>query len=51
MPTFDLVVVGAGGGPDETDLSAYVACLLFLPYSHLSLDIYSNQQTWLGATV
>jgi len=25
MPaTFDIVVVGAGGGPDETNLSAYV---------------------------
>ncbi|KAF9036992.1 cyclic-AMP phosphodiesterase [Hymenopellis radicata] len=24
MPTFDMVVVGAGGGPDETDLSAYL---------------------------
>jgi hypothetical protein len=23
MPTFDMVVVGSGGGPDETDLSAY----------------------------
>ncbi|KAG6832733.1 hypothetical protein H0H92_012305 [Tricholoma furcatifolium] len=28
MPTFDLVVVGAGGGPDETNLSAY----LFKPH-------------------
>ncbi|EGN96145.1 hypothetical protein SERLA73DRAFT_185733, partial [Serpula lacrymans var. lacrymans S7.3] len=24
MPTFDLVVVGSGGGPDETNLSAYL---------------------------
>lgn len=23
-PTFDLIVVGAGGGPDECDISAYV---------------------------
>ncbi|KAG5341048.1 hypothetical protein C0989_011907 [Termitomyces sp. Mn162] len=28
MPAFDLVVVGAGGGPDETNLSAY----LFKPH-------------------
>ncbi|KAG6878798.1 hypothetical protein C0993_008097 [Termitomyces sp. T159_Od127] len=28
MPVFDLVVVGAGGGPDETNLSAY----LFKPH-------------------
>ncbi|KAG6833480.1 hypothetical protein H0H87_006052 [Tephrocybe sp. NHM501043] len=28
MPTFDLVVVGAGGGPNETNLSAY----LFKPH-------------------
>jgi hypothetical protein len=25
MPCFDMVVVGSGGGPDETNLSAYVA--------------------------
>ncbi|PFH46123.1 hypothetical protein AMATHDRAFT_70624 [Amanita thiersii Skay4041] len=24
MPTFDIVVVGSGGGPDESDLSAYL---------------------------
>ncbi|KAG5645050.1 hypothetical protein DXG03_007229 [Asterophora parasitica] len=24
MPTFDIVVVGSGGGPDETNLSAYL---------------------------
>jgi 3',5'-cyclic-nucleotide phosphodiesterase len=24
MPTFDMVCVGTGGGPDETNLSAYV---------------------------
>jgi hypothetical protein len=24
MPTFDIVCVGTGGGPDETNLSAYV---------------------------
>ncbi|KAF9001965.1 cyclic-AMP phosphodiesterase [Cyathus striatus] len=24
MPTFDMVVVGSGGGPDETNLSAYL---------------------------
>jgi len=23
MPSFDMVVVGSGGGPDETNLSAY----------------------------
>ncbi|KAG5637714.1 hypothetical protein H0H81_003478 [Sphagnurus paluster] len=28
MPTFDLVVIGSGGGPDETNLSAY----LFKPH-------------------
>ncbi|PBK96473.1 cyclic-AMP phosphodiesterase [Armillaria gallica] len=28
MPAFDMVVVGCGGGPDETNLSAY----LFKPY-------------------
>lgn len=27
MPSFDLVVVGCGGGPDETNLSAYVVSL------------------------
>lgn len=24
MPSFDMVVVGSGGGPDETNLSAYL---------------------------
>lgn len=28
MPIFDMVVVGAGGGPDETNLSA---CVRILP--------------------
>ena len=28
-PAFDLFVVGAGGGPDETNLSAYVFTMLF----------------------
>jgi len=26
MPTFDLVVVGSGGGPFETNLSSFVPC-------------------------
>lgn len=38
MPSFDMVVVGCGGGPDETNLSAYVVHLLLLcAYSVLNL--------------
>jgi len=36
MPTFDIVVVGAGGGPDETNLSAY----LLKPHKQLGKMAY-----------
>jgi hypothetical protein len=41
-PVFDLFVVGSGGGPDETNLSAYVLpfCTIFkLMCPQLSLEI------------
>ncbi len=31
MPAFDMVVVGCGGGPDETNLSAYVLVPVDIP--------------------
>ncbi|KAG7452895.1 cyclic-AMP phosphodiesterase [Guyanagaster necrorhizus] len=47
MPAFDMVVVGCGGGPDETNLSAY----LFKPYDScwedgiIALEAGSGQGT------
>lgn len=32
MPVFDIVVVGSGGGLDETNLSGYVCGLVFMPH-------------------
>ena len=36
MPTFDLVVVGSGGGPFETNLSSFVPCRFLLGNSWLT---------------
>jgi hypothetical protein len=35
MPAFDMVVVGCGGGPDETNLSAYVLVPFGTPLAQL----------------
>jgi len=52
MPTFDLVVVGSGGGPFETNLSSFVCCVTFLA-GHMALpntDTYSSHVTYPGQT-
>jgi hypothetical protein len=47
-PAFDFFVVGAGGGPDETNLSAYVLTMFNDRLLTLSVVILSNRIQWIG---
>jgi 3',5'-cyclic-nucleotide phosphodiesterase len=44
MPTFDLVVVGSGGGPYETNLSSYVLSFFPLAKGRTSVPTRSNRR-------